>query len=188
MMGVLVVVMMGRVGVVRLPHPLATAPLLLSRYAQRLPLLLIPRAQALAAERQIIVVYYYGLHPAVPLDLGRLLISVGDEVVRHVVAVVLRRRCRRRGGYHDERRGVVRVAGVMMVIVVMRMRRRFVRGLVVVVGGRVGGPRLRMSLCRRTVVCVMPLLRSGSTSRLSVFLGRARRVSRHLRADEKRTE
>lgn len=142
-------------------HPLPAPSLLLGRSAQQPPLLLVPRTQALAAEREVVVVYYYRLHPAVALPLRFLVVGVRccirHEVAGGVAARVLRLR---RRGNHDQWRGIARVGVVAMVmrmvrmvrmVVVMRVR-GFVRGLM---GrrGRVWGSRLRV--CRVYVIAVL---------------------------------
>ena len=176
-MVMVVVVVIRRVG---LTDPLAASPLLFGRHdVQGAPLFLVPGAQALTAEHEVIVVDYYRLHPVpasttttlrltgcrsasssvTTADLDVAAARVGREVIgpvvpHVVVAVVVMVMGLGRCGDHDERR---RIPGVSLVEG-GRLMCRFV--MVVVVVSRVW----RSGLCSRgdrvilMIMMVMTLL------------------------------
>ncbi|KAI1260816.1 hypothetical protein F5Y18DRAFT_241695 [Xylariaceae sp. FL1019] len=148
---VIVIVMMVMVVVVMrvwrrvvLALSLAAPVLLLEREAKRLglPLLLVPGAEALAAEHEVVVVDDYGLRPAVALQLLLGDVDAGQVVVLRLIRGGVRG-CR--SGHHFQRRGTVSLRGRRgsMARVLLRVgpSGRDVGGCVVAVGWRTGRGR-----------------------------------------------
>lgn len=130
---VVLVVLMMMLMVVLLSHSLAATALLIlfiDGIAERLPLLLVPCAQALPAKHEIFIIDDDRLHPGMTAVLLVGHLDVGEVVV---LRVVWRRVDRRRRGNHFERRWAV---------VVLR-RWRGLGGLMQCLWGMVSGRRMR---------------------------------------------